>query len=199
MASGWGSDGISAEYVSVSVKRVSQAADALAHLTEISTQIEAAVVLDREGAVQAATVDDERAGRIASGALELFRQADAQREQELVQLDAALAGGSVFVVRDEERLIAATTGPGPTAGLVFYDLKSALRSSRRAEAEAQAEDEARAGEARDDHAEEERCERVGRWRVGAAIGSAAGAVAAAPARRPQPRPASSSTSRTARS
>jgi hypothetical protein len=106
---------------------VPPAADALAHLTEISTQIEAAVVLDREGGVQAATVDDERAGRIARAALELFRQADAQREQELVQLDAALAG-SVFVVRDEERLIAATTGPGPTAGLVFYDLKSALRS-----------------------------------------------------------------------
>jgi hypothetical protein len=128
LPSGWGSDGISPEYVSVSVKRVSQAADALAHLTEISTQIQAVVVLDREGAVQAATVDDERAGRIASSALELFRQADAQREQELVQLDAALSGGSVFVVRDEERLIAATTGPGPTAGLVFYDLKSALRS-----------------------------------------------------------------------
>jgi hypothetical protein len=107
---------------------VPPAADALAHLTEISTQIEAAVVLDREGGVQAATVDDEHAGRIARAALELFRQADAQREQELVQLDAALAGGSVFVVRDEERLIAATTGPGPTAGLVFYDLKSALRS-----------------------------------------------------------------------
>jgi predicted regulator of Ras-like GTPase activity (Roadblock/LC7/MglB family) len=114
--------------VSVSVKRVSPAADALAHLTEISTQIKAAVVLDREGTVQAATVDDERAGRIASNALELFRQADAQREQELVQLDAALSGGSVFVVRDEERLIAAITSPGPTAGLVFYDLKSALRS-----------------------------------------------------------------------
>src|SRR6476661_5800051 len=80
------------------------------------------------GNVQAATVDDERAGRIARSALELFRQADAQRGEELVQLDAALAGGSVFVVRDEERLIAATTGPGPTAGLVFYDLKSALRS-----------------------------------------------------------------------
>jgi hypothetical protein len=114
--------------VSVSVNRVPQAADALAQLTEISTQIEAAVVLDREGSVQAATVDDERAGRIARSALELFRQADAQRGEELVQLDAALAGGSVFVVRDAERLIAATTGPGPTAGLVFYDLKSALRS-----------------------------------------------------------------------
>jgi len=114
--------------VSVSVKRVPPAADALAHLTEISTQIKAAVVLDREGTVQASTVDDERAGRIASSALELFRQADAQRDQELVQLDVALSGGSVFVVRDEERLIAATTTPGPTAGLVFYDLKSALRS-----------------------------------------------------------------------
>ena len=114
--------------MSVSVKRVPPAADALAHLTEISTQIEAAVVLDREGTVQAATVDDERAGRIARAALELYRQADAQREQELVQLDAALGDGSVFVVRDEERLIAATTGTGPTAGLVFYDLKSALRS-----------------------------------------------------------------------
>ena len=113
--------------MSVSVKRVPQAADALAHLTEISTQIEAAVVLDREGAVQAATVDDERAGRIARAALELFRQADAQRAQELAQLEAALADGSVFVVRDAERLIAATTGTGPTAGLVFYDLKSALR------------------------------------------------------------------------
>jgi len=113
--------------VSVSVNRVSKAADPLAHLTEISTQIEAAVVLDREGSVQAATVDDERAGRIARAALELFRQADAQREQELVQLDAVLPGGSVFVVRDEARLIAATTGPEPTAGLVFYDLKSALR------------------------------------------------------------------------
>ena len=114
--------------MSVSVKRVSPAADALAHLTEISTQIKAAVVLDREGTVQASTVDDERAGRIASSALELFRQADAQRDQQLVQLDAALSGGSVFVVRDEERLIAATTTPGPTAGLVFYDLKSALRT-----------------------------------------------------------------------
>ena len=113
--------------MSVSVKRVSQAADALAHLTEISTQIEVAVVLDREGAVQAATVDDERAGRIARAALELYRQADAQREQELVQLDAALGDGSVFVVRDGDRVIAATTTTEPTAGLVFYDLKSCLR------------------------------------------------------------------------
>jgi predicted regulator of Ras-like GTPase activity (Roadblock/LC7/MglB family) len=106
---------------------MAQTADALAHLTEISSQIEAAVVLDREGTVVAATVDDERAGRIASAALELFRAADEQREQELVQLDAALEAGSVFVVRDADRLIAATTRTEPTVGLVFYDLKSCLR------------------------------------------------------------------------
>jgi hypothetical protein len=35
--------------------------------------------------------------------------------------------GSVFVVRDGKRLIVATTAPEPTVGLVFYDLKSALR------------------------------------------------------------------------
>jgi hypothetical protein len=106
---------------------VAETARALAELTEISTQIETAVVLDREGTVLAATVDDDRAGRLAGAALELFRAADEKREQELVQLDAALRGGSVFVVRDADRLIAATTTPEPTVGLVFYDLKSCLR------------------------------------------------------------------------
>jgi predicted regulator of Ras-like GTPase activity (Roadblock/LC7/MglB family) len=106
---------------------MAQAADALAHLTEISSQIEAAVVLDREGTVVASTVEDDRAGRMAAAALELFRAAEERSDQELVQLDAALEGGSVFVVRDEERLIAAATRAEPTVGLVFYDLKSALR------------------------------------------------------------------------
>ena len=35
----------------------------------------------------------------------------------------------MFVVRDGSRLIAATTGPSPTVGLVFYDLKSCLRGA----------------------------------------------------------------------
>ena len=36
-------------------------------------------------------------------------------------------GAVNFIRRDGDRLIAATTTPEPTAGLVFYDLKSALR------------------------------------------------------------------------
>jgi predicted regulator of Ras-like GTPase activity (Roadblock/LC7/MglB family) len=107
---------------------VADTAQALADLTEISTQIEAAVIFDREGTVLGATVDDDRAGRLAGTALELFRAADEQREQDLVQLDAALQGGSVFVVRDADRLIVATTTQEPTVGLVFYDLKSCLRA-----------------------------------------------------------------------
>jgi predicted regulator of Ras-like GTPase activity (Roadblock/LC7/MglB family) len=107
---------------------MAQTADALAHLTEISTQIECAVVLDREGTVLGATIeDDERAGRLAGKALALFRAADEQSPRELVQLDVALRDGTVFVVRDGNRLIAAATGPQPTVGLVFYDLKSCLR------------------------------------------------------------------------
>ena len=105
-------------------------AQALADLTEISTQVETAVVFDRDGTVLGATVDDERAGRLAEAALELIRAADEARPdgaEDLVQLDVALADGSVFVAADGDRLIAATTAPDPTVGLVFYDLKSCLR------------------------------------------------------------------------
>jgi predicted regulator of Ras-like GTPase activity (Roadblock/LC7/MglB family) len=104
-------------------------AQALADLTEISSQIESAVAFDREGTVLASTVEDERAAKLASTALQLLRAAEEQGadDKELAQLDVALQDGSVFVVRDGNRLIAATTTPEPTAGLVFYDLKSALR------------------------------------------------------------------------
>ena len=106
-------------------------ADALKDLTEISTQIEAAVVLDREGTVLASTLDDDRAGRLAGSALELLRAAEGHKSEaggtELVQVDVALRGGSVFLVADGDRLITATTRAEPTVGLVFYDLKSCLR------------------------------------------------------------------------
>jgi len=47
----------------------------------------------------------------------------------VTQLEASTQEGSVFVVRDGSRRIAATTGPSPTVGLVFYDLKSCLRGT----------------------------------------------------------------------
>ena len=104
-----------------------EAAQALADLTEISTQIKAAVLFRADGTVDGATVAD--ATRFVEAARALLSAADGIRAEPLVQLEAAVADGSVFVVRDGERVVAAVTGPEPTVGLVFYDLKSCLRTS----------------------------------------------------------------------
>jgi predicted regulator of Ras-like GTPase activity (Roadblock/LC7/MglB family) len=108
------------------------AAQALADLTEISSQIEAAVLFDESGSVQGSTLaSDEAAQAVARSAAELLGSAGAFRSGEgtVTQLEASTADGSVFVVRDGARRIAATTGPAPTVGLVFYDLKSCLRNA----------------------------------------------------------------------
>jgi predicted regulator of Ras-like GTPase activity (Roadblock/LC7/MglB family) len=107
------------------------AAQALADLTEISSQIEAAVLFDEGGAVLGSTLaSDEAAQGVAQAAGQLLERAGGFRsEGSITQLEASTADGSVFVVRDEARRIAATTGPAPTVGLVFYDLKSALRNT----------------------------------------------------------------------
>jgi predicted regulator of Ras-like GTPase activity (Roadblock/LC7/MglB family) len=104
--------------------------EALADLTEISSQIQAAVIVDGEGSVLASTLDDARARQMAEAARELLRAAEEQGTSgaQLGQLQAATLEESVFVVRDGERIIAATTGPEPTVGLVFYDLKNCLRT-----------------------------------------------------------------------
>lgn len=109
------------------------AAQALADLTEISSQIQAAVLLDPDGAVAASTLDEnDRAEAFARAARELVAAAEQVRSlggESLTQLEVATGEGSVFVVRDGGRTIAATTSPEPTVGLVFYDLKSCLRSA----------------------------------------------------------------------
>jgi predicted regulator of Ras-like GTPase activity (Roadblock/LC7/MglB family) len=107
------------------------AAQALADLTEISSQIEAAVLFDDEGVVEGSTLtSDDAAQALAEAASRLLEGAGAFRADGVVtQLEASTADGSVFVVRSGGRRIAATTGPTPTVGLVFYDLKSCLRNA----------------------------------------------------------------------
>jgi predicted regulator of Ras-like GTPase activity (Roadblock/LC7/MglB family) len=106
------------------------ATQAIADLTEISSQIELVVLLDGAGAVLGSNADDDaRAGRLAAGAAQLLEEAVAavERDEAPAQLEAATPEGSVFVVREGDHTVVATTGPDPTVGLVFYDLKSALR------------------------------------------------------------------------
>jgi predicted regulator of Ras-like GTPase activity (Roadblock/LC7/MglB family) len=105
-------------------------AQALADLTEISSQIEAAVLADANGAVLASTLAADKGDRLAGAAFALVEAAEktsGETNERLVQIEAATPDGSFFVVRDDVRLAAAVTGPDPTSGLVFYDLKTCLR------------------------------------------------------------------------
>lgn len=110
-----------------------EAKQALADLTEISSQIRAAVLVGDDGKVAASTLDEERAGRMAEAAGKLLEAAERVRPGlgpgALTQLEVATLEGSVFVVRDHGLVIAATTSSEPTVGLVFYDLKSCLRNA----------------------------------------------------------------------
>jgi predicted regulator of Ras-like GTPase activity (Roadblock/LC7/MglB family) len=112
------------------------AAQALADLTEISAQIEAAVLAGTDGSVVASTFQQEDRGQeLARAAIELVAAAGEARGDsaapELVQIQAATPRGSVFVVRDGGHVVAAVTGSKPTVGLVFYDLKTCLRMLER--------------------------------------------------------------------
>jgi predicted regulator of Ras-like GTPase activity (Roadblock/LC7/MglB family) len=109
------------------------AQQALADLTEVSSQIQAAVVFDLKGKLAGSTL---AAGEtFAQAAAELLAAADELRtgNAPLTQLEIATGDGSVFIVRDDKAAIAATTTADPTVGLVFYDLKSALRNVKPAE------------------------------------------------------------------
>src|SRR5690348_9707045 len=110
--------------------RCMDAAQALADLTEISSQVVHVAIVDADGTVLATTIPDAaRAARFVEGVTTLLAEADNVRQTRglpgLAQLEAATHDGSVFVVRREHgaggaRIIAATTRPDPTVGLVFY-------------------------------------------------------------------------------
>jgi predicted regulator of Ras-like GTPase activity (Roadblock/LC7/MglB family) len=110
------------------VGRRMDAREALAELTELSSQLEAAAVLGADGSVEAAT-DDALAQRLADVARELLAASDGVRAggPEVTRVEVALSEGSVFVVREGDRSAVAVTIPEPTAGLVLYDLRTCLR------------------------------------------------------------------------
>ena len=104
------------------------AQQAIADLKEISPQVRDVVVVGADGAPAGSNLSDGAAKqRLADGAKRLIEESESLRPG-VAQLEVATLAGSVFVVRDGERMIAATTSPEPTVGLVFYDLKTCLRS-----------------------------------------------------------------------
>lgn len=105
------------------------AAQALAELRELSSQVERAAVLGADGSVLASTDEGAQATeRLVRAGLDLVTAAfelDASA-REVIRVDVELGEGSLFVVREGGRTIAATTGPHPTTGLVVYDLRTCL-------------------------------------------------------------------------
>jgi predicted regulator of Ras-like GTPase activity (Roadblock/LC7/MglB family) len=121
------------------------AAQALADLTEISSQVVQVAVVDADGGLVASTIEPSaRAARFVEALARLVDEAGAAGAVRglagLAQLEAATLEGSVFVVRDPGGItIAATTRADPTVGLVFYDLKHCLRSLAEPEPEPEPE------------------------------------------------------------
>jgi predicted regulator of Ras-like GTPase activity (Roadblock/LC7/MglB family) len=116
---------------SLLASRPMDAAQAIADLMEISSQVRAAVVAAADGTVEAASPGGDAGAALASAAVELLERGGSARasgDSPVTQLEVAAREGSVFVVRDGDRIVAATTGASPTVGLVFYDLKTCLRS-----------------------------------------------------------------------
>jgi predicted regulator of Ras-like GTPase activity (Roadblock/LC7/MglB family) len=101
---------------------------ALDYLGELSTDIEAVVVLDRTGSVAAATGDDddrtERMRELFTALLDTA--AAAAPGAGIDQLEVTTAEGSVFAVRGHDWTVGVVAGRKPLASLMFYDLRNVV-------------------------------------------------------------------------
>lgn len=112
---------------------------ALDELLEVSPQVDSAVILERDGGrlIASAPASGGRvADRLATTCTKIVDAAEqARRElgrEPVSQVEVATPDGHVFVVADGTWIVAAVTDADPTVGLVFYDLKTALRTVREA-------------------------------------------------------------------
>ena len=106
------------------------AAAALADLSEISSQLEAAVVVDADGVVLAATGEGVNGETLARTGLALIEAAETEfgGSRSVCRAQVALREGSLFVALESGLGIVARTSPNPASGLVFYDLGSCLNA-----------------------------------------------------------------------
>lgn len=96
---------------------------ALRYLGELSTDILAAVILDRTGGLAAATEREHtRAARMRERAIELFERAG----EGVAQVEVTTQDGGVFAVREHGWTIVAVTGRFALPSLTFFDLRSVL-------------------------------------------------------------------------
>ena len=90
------------------------AAQALADLTEISSQIQAAVVIDADGSALASTLDGPRSAELAGAAQELLAAAgrvSGEGGRKPAQLEVSTGDGCVFVVHISHCAVCDFSGP----------------------------------------------------------------------------------------
>lgn len=105
------------------------AAAALAFLGEMSPDLRAAAILDREGEVLAADGDPERWREDAAN---LFRVADGAGEEPVEQVHVATEQGEVFALRHAGLAAVAVTERFALASLMLFDMRATLRDLARA-------------------------------------------------------------------
>lgn len=99
---------------------------ALRYLGELSTDVQASVLLAADGSMAAASEDGEAGRKLAELAHELFERADLADDQEVTQVEVSTGEGAVYAVREEHWTAAVVTGRFALPSLMFYDLRTVL-------------------------------------------------------------------------
>lgn len=96
------------------------------YLGELSTDIQASVVVSADGRTAATSKPAETGDRLRELTQELFERADAADSQVVTQVEVSTGDGAVYAVRDERWTVGVVTGRFALSSLMFYDLRSVL-------------------------------------------------------------------------
>jgi predicted regulator of Ras-like GTPase activity (Roadblock/LC7/MglB family) len=103
------------------------AAAALAFLTEMSPDLRGAAILDADGAVLAASGEDEAGEAWGEAARALLAAADAADPEPAEQIHVGSESGEVFALRHGGLAAVAVTERFALASLILFDMRQALR------------------------------------------------------------------------
>jgi hypothetical protein len=109
---------------------------ALRYLLELSVDIHAAALVDRDGSLIAAA-PDSFGGRAAGLARELATEARALVPEgaETVEIDVSVEYGAAFVIWRADQSMICVTGRSVLPGLIFHDMHAILTDMDRAAAQ----------------------------------------------------------------
>lgn len=114
-----------ADVVATEVVPGDPAGAALAFLTEMSPDLRGAAILAGDGAVLAASGEEQE--RWAEDATALLALADGAGSEPVEQIHIATEQGEVFALRHEGLTAVAVTERFALASLTFFDMRSVLR------------------------------------------------------------------------